>query len=81
MEQNPLPDWFLAHLIKLAPQQHANGRVDIGFGYDFFFVGEEVNKIVFKTVHNAGVKLITAHWANKSPVFGSWSNIATMGQQ
>ncbi|KAK6515806.1 hypothetical protein TWF281_004396 [Arthrobotrys megalospora] len=81
MEQNPLPDWFLAHLVKLASKKYADGRVEIGFGYDLFFAGEEANKMVFKTVRDAGVKLITTHWANKSPVFGSWSNINTMDQQ
>ncbi|EPS38487.1 hypothetical protein H072_7782 [Dactylellina haptotyla CBS 200.50] len=81
MDPNPLPDWFLAHFIKLASQTHAAGRVEIGFGYDLFFIGEDANKMVFKTVREAGAKLITTHWANKSPVFGAWSNITTMDQQ
>ncbi|KAF3927847.1 hypothetical protein ABW20_dc0103208 [Dactylellina cionopaga] len=81
MEQNPLPDWFLSHFKTLASQTHADGRVEIGFGYDLFFIGEDANKMVFKTVRDAGVKLITTHWANKSPVFGGWSNITTMDQQ
>ncbi|KAK6331435.1 hypothetical protein TWF730_004517 [Orbilia blumenaviensis] len=81
IDQNPLPDWFLAHFVKLASQQHANGRVEIGFGYDLFFVGEETNRAIFKTVRDAGAKLITTHWSNKSPVFGSWSTITIMDKQ
>ncbi|KAK6503749.1 hypothetical protein TWF481_008753 [Arthrobotrys musiformis] len=81
MEKNPLPDWFLPHLVKLASQRHADGRVEIGLGYDMFFLGEETNKLVFKTARDAGVKLITTHWSNKSPVLGSQSSITTMDQQ
>ncbi|KAK6518652.1 hypothetical protein TWF506_005788 [Arthrobotrys conoides] len=81
IEQNPLPDWFFPHLLKLTSQQHANGRVEIGFGYDHFFLGEETNKMVFKTVRDAGVKLITTHWVNESPLFGPRSNITIMDQQ
>ncbi|KAK6527684.1 hypothetical protein TWF694_004665 [Orbilia ellipsospora] len=80
-DPNFLPDWFLEHFKSLASQKHADGRVEIGFGYDIFFVGEDVNKMVFKTVRDAGVKLITTHWCNNSPIFGNWSNITTMDKQ
>ncbi|KAF3189794.1 hypothetical protein TWF788_009777 [Orbilia oligospora] len=81
IDQTPLPDWFLTHLVKLASQKHAEGRVEIGFGWDHFFLGEETNKMVFKTVRDAGVKLITTHWVNESPIFGPRSTITTMDQQ
>ncbi|KAF3917584.1 Imidazolonepropionase [Arthrobotrys entomopaga] len=80
-DPNVLPDWFLEHFKKLALQKHADGRVEIGFGWDMFFIGEDANKMVFKTVRDAGAKLITTHWCSSSPIFGNWSNITTMDKQ
>jgi cytosine/adenosine deaminase-related metal-dependent hydrolase len=48
------------------------GRVYLGFGFDFFFLPKEYVLSIFKRMRSAGVKLITTHVA-KNLVFGTGS--------
>jgi hypothetical protein len=60
----------MAHLFKLAGgQPYGNGRVHIGFGFDYWFLPKEAVVGVFTALREAGVKLFTSHYA-KNPTLG-----------
>ncbi|KFY72790.1 hypothetical protein V499_07087 [Pseudogymnoascus sp. VKM F-103] len=70
-----LPSWSLDQLESLAKSQpHANGRLTIGLGFDFYFLPQEVVIGIFERFRRAGVKVITSHVA-KNPVFGKASTV------
>ncbi|OBT87582.1 hypothetical protein VE02_04113 [Pseudogymnoascus sp. 03VT05] len=70
-----LPSWSLDHLESLAKSQpHANGRLTIGLGFDFYFLPQEVVIGIFDRFRKAGVKVITSH-VGKNDVFGEASTV------
>ncbi|KAJ6256350.1 5-methylthioadenosine/S-adenosylhomocysteine deaminase [Drechslerella dactyloides] len=76
-----LPPWFMEHFNKLAAGgPYADGRVQLGFGYDALFMPPEVNQKIFKSVRDAGSKLITLHWM-RMPVVGQQSSVRLMDEQ
>ncbi|OBT75791.1 hypothetical protein VF21_05533 [Pseudogymnoascus sp. 05NY08] len=70
-----LPSWSLDHLESLTKSQpHANGRLTIGLGFDFYFLPQEVVIGIFERFRKAGVKVITSH-VGKNAVFGEASTV------
>ncbi|KAK7225356.1 hypothetical protein V2G26_013359 [Clonostachys chloroleuca] len=64
-----LPEWFLSSLKNLAALdifQAPTTRVQLGLGFDFYFLGEKVVKDVFRLARSLDLKLVTSHWANLS---------------
>lgn len=60
----------MAHIFELAKSQpYGNGRVQIGFGFDYWFLPKEAIVGIFSGLRNAGVKLFTSHYA-KNPALG-----------
>jgi cytosine/adenosine deaminase-related metal-dependent hydrolase len=55
------------------------GRVYLGFGFDFFFLPKEYVLSIFQRMRSAGVKLITTHVA-KNLVFGTGSTTNLMSE-
>ena len=65
-----LPDSTMAHLFELARgQPYGNGRVHIGFGFDYWFLPKDAVVDIFSGLRSAGIKLFTSHYA-KNPTFG-----------
>lgn len=61
----------MAHIFSLAAQQpYGNGRVHIGFGFDYWFLPKEAIQGIFASLRQGGVKLFTSHYA-KNAVFGT----------
>ncbi|KFY63339.1 hypothetical protein V496_04024 [Pseudogymnoascus sp. VKM F-4515 (FW-2607)] len=70
-----LPPQTLDHLESLAlAQPHANGRVTIGLGFDFYFLPRETVIGIFERFRKAGVKVITSH-VTKNAIFGEGSTV------
>ncbi|KAK6355496.1 hypothetical protein TWF696_004593 [Orbilia brochopaga] len=81
LSQEILPSWFMEHFKKLAGGgPYADGRVLLGFGYDALFMPSEVNQMIFKTVRDAGAKIVTGHWM-RGPLTGSSSAVTLMDAQ
>ncbi|KAL5354533.1 hypothetical protein ACLOAV_000622 [Pseudogymnoascus australis] len=69
------PPQTLDHLESLAlAQPHANGRVTIGLGFDFYFLPRETVIGIFERFRKAGVKVITSH-VTKNAIFGEGSTV------
>lgn len=65
-----MPESSMGHLFKLAGgQPYGNGRIQIGFGFDYWFLPKEAVVGIFTSLRNAGIKLFTCHYA-KNPTFG-----------
>ncbi|UQC87892.1 uncharacterized protein CLUP02_13413 [Colletotrichum lupini] len=65
-----MPDSSMAHIFELAKAQpYGNGRVQIGFGFDYWFLPKEAIVGIFNGLRHAGIKLFTSHYA-KNPTFG-----------
>ena len=63
----------MAHLFELARgQPYGNGRVNIGFGFDYWFLPKEAVTGIFSSLRGAGIKLFTSHYA-KNATFGTCS--------
>ncbi|RSL45179.1 hypothetical protein CEP51_016127 [Fusarium floridanum] len=73
-----LPDSSMAHIFELAKSQpYGNGRVQIGFGFDYWFLPKEAVVGIFSGLRQAGIKLFTSHYA-KNPALGSNPLISTL---
>lgn len=63
MDQDLMPDWIWKHMGELCARQSlGDGRVTMGFGFDFFFLPQETIVDAFKRVRSMGVKTITTHY-------------------
>lgn len=68
-----MPESSMAHIFELAQQQpFGNGRVHIGFGFDYWFLPKQAVVGIFSQLRGAGIKLFTSHYA-KNPTFGTSS--------
>ncbi|KAI9733641.1 MAG: hypothetical protein M1834_003243 [Cirrosporium novae-zelandiae] len=67
----PIPEWFTSQLQELmtSQPQGKNGTVQIGAGFDLFFLPREVVVRFFESVRGWGAKLVTAH-AGRRGIFG-----------
>ncbi|CAI0643771.1 unnamed protein product [Colletotrichum noveboracense] len=73
-----MPESSMAHIFELAQQQpFGNGRVHIGFGFDYWFLPKEAVVGIFSQLRGAGIKLFTSHYA-KNPTFGNHPLIHTL---
>ncbi|KAK0367895.1 hypothetical protein CLIM01_14747 [Colletotrichum limetticola] len=73
-----MPDSSMAHIFELAKAQpYGNGRVQIGFGFDYWFLPKEAIVGIFNGLRHAGIKLFTSHYA-KNPTFGANPLIHTL---
>jgi hypothetical protein len=62
----------MAHIFGLARSQpYGNGRVQIGFGFDDWFLPKEAVVGIFSGLRQAGIKLFTSHYA-KNPALGKF---------
>ncbi|KAK7725770.1 hypothetical protein SLS63_007925 [Diaporthe eres] len=78
LSRDIIPESSMAHIFELAKSQpFGNGRVQIGFGFDYWFLPKEAVLGIFAGLRNAGVKLITSHYA-KNPALGSNPLIHTL---
>ncbi|KAH7116333.1 hypothetical protein EDB81DRAFT_916702 [Dactylonectria macrodidyma] len=79
LSRDILPKSSIGHIFQLAAQQpHGDGRVNIGFGFDYWFLPKEAVVTLLSSLRRAGVKLFTAHYANNA-TFGATSLIHTLG--
>jgi hypothetical protein len=68
--QDFLPGWSVTQLEELCHNQpFGDGRVQIGLGFDFWFLPKEVIVDLFSRARKAGTKLITSH-VQKNPILG-----------
>ncbi|KAF7553059.1 hypothetical protein G7Z17_g3894 [Cylindrodendrum hubeiense] len=75
MSHDILPKSSMEHIFSLAAQQpFGNGRVQIGFGFDYWFLPKEAIQGIFGSLRQGGVKLFTSHYA-KNAVFGTHSSL------
>lgn len=73
---NPMEDWVMETFQELAAEgPWGNDRVTLGFAWDFYFLPDEVTRQVFRTVHDAGVKTITSHYADRPQVGGGMASL------
>lgn len=69
-----MPESITGHIFELAKSQpYGNGRVQIGFGFDYWFLPREAVVGIFAGLRNAGVKFFTSHYA-KNPALGEFSH-------
>lgn len=60
-----LPDWVMEAFEQLAASKaltDPQSRVQLGFGWDFHFLPQEVTKSIFAKVRSLGAKVITSHF-------------------
>ncbi|KAF2662600.1 Metallo-dependent hydrolase [Lophiostoma macrostomum CBS 122681] len=70
---NPLEDWVMQTFSELASQgPFGNGRVSLGFAWDFWFLPPEAIKDVFAKVKEADVKIWTTHHVPRPQFGGGW---------
>lgn len=65
---DPLPDWVMGSFEQLAtssPLKDPNCRVQMGFGFDFYFLPKQVVQSVFSRVRALGAKVITSHFVRQ----------------
>ena len=63
MDQDMLPAWLFEQLAALCQKGSlGDGRVTMGFGFDFFFLPKDVIVNIFNQVRAMGVKTITTHY-------------------
>lgn len=63
LDQDILPAWVFETFDKLAQRgPFGDGRVQLGFALDLFFLPKEMILNIFDRVTKAGVKTITAHY-------------------
>ncbi|KAH8890363.1 Metallo-dependent hydrolase [Thozetella sp. PMI_491] len=73
-----MPQSSIQHLLRLAEQQpFGDGRVHIGFGFDYWFLPRDTVIGLFSALRNAGIKLFTSHYA-KNAVLGGHALINTL---
>ena len=66
-----MPQSSMNHIFELARKQpFGNGRVSIGFGFDYYFLPKEAVVGTFEALRQAGIKMITSH-STKNAVFGA----------
>ncbi|KAJ7142114.1 hypothetical protein C8R43DRAFT_928087 [Mycena crocata] len=57
------PDWAAAQLAQLAEKQpFGEGRVQLGFAFDSYYLPKDMVIGLFKQVRDLGIKLITSHY-------------------
>jgi hypothetical protein len=67
-----MPESSMAHIFELAKSQpYGNGRVQIGFGFDYWFMPKEAVLGIFSGLRSAGVQFFTSHYA-KNPALGEF---------
>lgn len=65
----------MAHIFELARSQpYGNGRVQIGFGFDYWFMPKEAVLGIFSGLRSAGVKFFTSHYG-KNPTLGESTSL------
>ena len=70
MEPDMIADWFMEQLEQLAAKQpFGNGRIYLGWAFDYLFMPKEVVVPLYEKVRKLGIKLITTHMS-KNAVFG-----------
>lgn len=69
MDPEYIPKWLFTQLSDLAKAQpFGDGRVRLGFAFDWLFLPKEMVVDLFDKVRDMGVKLITTHYVNsKNP--------------
>ncbi|KAF4997043.1 hypothetical protein FDECE_12221 [Fusarium decemcellulare] len=73
VDPDHLPDWAIQQLEQLATEApFGDGRVNIGLGFDSFFLPREVITDLYERSRRAGTKLITSHYV-RGAVFGQHS--------
>lgn len=76
LSRDIMPESSMAHIFELAKSQpYGNGRVQIGFGFDYWFLPKEAVTGIFAGLRSAGVKLFTSHYA-KNPALGQSNHLA-----
>ncbi|KAF2791734.1 Metallo-dependent hydrolase [Melanomma pulvis-pyrius CBS 109.77] len=70
---NPMEDWVMQTFSELAKQgPWGQGRVTLGFGFDFWFLPTPFVKGIFAQVKEAGVKTFTTHSVSIPQMGGGW---------
>jgi len=65
--QNLLADWVFSNLDSLAAKApFGDGRVQLGFAFDGFFLPKEAVVSLFDKVKALGIKLITLHYGRNA---------------
>jgi cytosine/adenosine deaminase-related metal-dependent hydrolase len=70
---NPMEDWVMATFSELASQgPWGEGRVTLGFAFDFWFLPAAFVKVIFAQVKAADVKTVTTHYVSVPQMGGGW---------
>lgn len=63
-----IPDWWDSMYSTLAKDlQNGSGRVNLGLGYDTFFIGKDATADVYNKARKLGAKVITSHSVHCKP--------------
>jgi hypothetical protein len=63
MADNMFPEWMMETFSKLAGEgPFGDGRVEMGFAFDGYFLPKDTVVGLFETVKKAGIKTITSHY-------------------
>jgi hypothetical protein len=67
MSHDLLPDWVMSTLEQLAADgPFSEGRVQLGFAFDGFFLPKQVIVPLFEKVKSLGIKVITTHYCRNA---------------
>ncbi|KAJ7167377.1 hypothetical protein C8R43DRAFT_1161030 [Mycena crocata] len=78
METSLMPDWVQSQLAELAAKQpFGNGRVQLGFAFDGYFLPKDMIVALFEQIRGLGVKLITSHYV-RNAVMGNDSLVGLL---
>ncbi|KAF5002753.1 hypothetical protein FGRMN_150 [Fusarium graminum] len=64
LDRNTQPDWLLSQMVTFATQAPfgSDGRVQLGFFFDAYFLPEDVISKTLNQVKDIGVKMVTSHY-------------------
>jgi hypothetical protein len=64
INEEMMPDWVFPQIERLASTYNSlksPQRVEIGFGFDWWFLSKEVSLGIFRRLRKSGIRLITSH--------------------
>ncbi|KAJ7490947.1 hypothetical protein FB451DRAFT_1124532 [Mycena latifolia] len=74
-----MPDWVQPQLADLAAKQpFGDGRVQLGFAFDGFFLPKQMVVGVYEQVRSLGIKLITSHYVRNAIIGMSYAHLCSL---
>ncbi|CAI7630923.1 unnamed protein product [Penicillium viridicatum] len=81
IDEDLMADWAFAQIEQLASKYNTlepSHRIEIGYGFDWWFLPKEVSLNIFKRLRKSGVRLVTSH-VGKTGFQGSSSKLNFLG--